>query len=399
MPVFIICMIMFILSTGKISVTFAGDFDQIIRSVNVQRPNTTTQVFSGKVYGSTIAATITDTDGNNTNFSGTDTITTTLTNRFGNSLSFTGTDSELETFVQNNSKAILEIIFPSGIASAVIGIDDSQAFGTLVFDQLVAPTLSPRDQAFSTGLVDQLAPLREAQSMIDVEDFEVDGVSGTSIKFVPGYTHGFGKFELGFTVPLKYSVLDDLVNTDSINAGLDIHGRYPIITREKWAVFVLGGTFFNVLTFTSDALPIGGFMRYGGFGGFSARARFGPIYTSGGVTYTASQFYIPEIETSTVIEDLVSSLNERPLDQQIIIGGTVSIPFFVRYFLNLGVQQVETVGPSAIRSGQQSYTRGKASLGIYLTESFALDIGYKRVFGLDGVESQSGLLLARFNFD
>ena len=89
---------------------WAADFDKVIRSVNVERPDTTTQVLSGRVYGASVVGTIKDADGDNQNFKGTDRLTATLTGRTGRTLSFSGNKAEFDQFVKDKADEIVGIL-------------------------------------------------------------------------------------------------------------------------------------------------------------------------------------------------------------------------------------------------------------------------------------------------
>lgn len=373
-------------------------FDEVIRAVNTTRPNDSTQILSGQLYAATITGTITDADRDNTNFAGDDTMTVTLAGTGGKSITFlAGTEADLRAFVTANADEIMEILFPSGMASSVAGKDDAQALSVTLFNNLVAPSASPRDHALASDQVEEVFPLRQASALLAVEQFEVDGTDGTAVDLVPGYDLSLGQLELGFSVPFKYSALDDDLNTDSYTVGLELHGAYPVWRQKSLRVYLLAGGFVDSLFFTSDAMD-GGFLRYGGFGAVSARAIVRPFLLSGGVSYSISQFDIVGVSGSEEIDAIVDALEDRPLDQQLNAGFTLGLPLGLKYLLNLRVSQTEAVGGSAIEEGKQGYTTASLSFAAYFSTHTALDLGYQRMFGMEDAESQSLFLLGRYNF-
>jgi hypothetical protein len=373
-------------------------FDEVIRAVDTTRPTATTQVLEGRLYAGTVRGTITDQDGDNTNYDDGDTMTVTLSNAEGKSLEFpNGTSSELEQFVTDHTDEILEILFPSGIATSVAGRDDSQSLSLGLFNSLVAPSASPRDHASASDQVKEVFPLRQVSALLAFEDFEVDGFDGTSAHLVPGYDLSIDQLELGFSVPFKYTTLDDQINTDSYNLGFELHASYPVWRQKNLGIYLLGGGLVDSLVFTSDAMD-GGFLRYGGFTAVSARAVLRPFLLSGGASYSLSRFDIVGVSGSEEIDALVAALEDRPLDQNLNVGLNIGLPLGLRYLLNLRVSQTEALGPSAIDEGKQGYTTASASLAAYFSTYTALDLGYQRLFGMEDAESQSVFLLGRYNF-
>jgi len=380
--------------------TFAADFNEVIRAVNVtQSPDGTQQFLSGTIYGASIVGTISDNDGDNSNYQDGDTMTVTLSN--GSDIIATPgplTPSEFEQWVKDNADTITKILFPSGIASSVSGVDDSQAMALAIFNNIVAPSVSPREHAASQGEVDQLAPLREGSALFEFEDFRVDGTDGGGVNVVPAYAFSIGRAEFGFNVPLRYSFLDDEINTKAYQLGLGVHGGAPIVSQKNWAIYLLGGGFFNALYFSSDAIDSSGFVRYGGFGGFSARAVLRPFLLTGGAAYTASKFDIPNQFVSEDIKEIVNAIEDRPTDQQINIGANLGLPFALKYVLNFRLIRTQTIGDSAIDEGKRNFYTANASLGAYFSANSALDMGYKKIFGAEDLKAQSIMLMGRYNF-
>ncbi len=379
------------------SAALALTFDEVLRAVNTTRPDDTTQVLDGKLYAATVSGTIADVDGDNQNYADGDVMTVTLSNAAGNTLSFSGTSLQLEQFVTDHSDEIVEILFPSGIAMSVTGKDNSQTISLGLFNNLVAPSASPRDHALASDQVEEVFPLRQASALIAVEDFEVDGTDGTSVDLVPAYDLSIGQVELGFSVPFKHSRLDDEINTDSYNVGLELHGLYPIWRQKILGVYLLGGGYVDSLFFTSDAMD-GGFLRYGGFTAVSARAIVRPFLLSGGVSYSVSQFDIVGVSGSEEIDAIVDALEDRPVDQQLNVGINIGLPLGLKYLINLRVSQSEALGASAIESGKQGYTTASLSFAAYFSTHTALDLGYQRLFGMEDAKSQALFLLGRYNF-
>jgi len=377
---------------------WADGFDEVIRSLTVDRPDATTQVITGSLYGARVNATIKDADGNNDNFKNADQMSALLVGRTGKSLSFTGNKEQFDQFVKDNAATIRDIIFPGGIATEVVGIDESQTIALLTFDNLVAPTLSPRESALRRGLVSQLLPLREVGALVDFERFKVEGTKGISYKFAPSYNFSIGRFEGGLGLPMKFTDLDDSINTDAYNIGLDLHGAYPIALEREWAVYVLGGSFVNALVFTSDALEVAGYLRYGGFFGGSAKATLGPVILSGGATYNLSKLDVPDSLVTDDIREIVQAIEDRPIDQQLVFGANLAIPITPNIAFNVRATRTETIGASAIEDGKQHFTRLQGTVSLFLGQSFALDLGYGQIFGAKGLQSQNGLIFTRYNF-
>ena len=64
---------------------------------------------------------------------------------------------------------------------------------------------------------------------------------------------------------------------------------------------------------------------------------------------------------------------------------------------NLGAIYVQTIGPTAIEPGLRSFTQGQASL-MYTRGALGIEVGYKHIFGADGLQSNAGFLNVLYQF-
>jgi hypothetical protein len=244
-----------------------GVGDAILRLPVVRDDIAGTQTIDNPIYSARLQAAIANVAGPNNDFINGDVITFTLTGRRGQTLTpspFRGTREEFDQFVSDNAEEIIEILFPSGIATQVNGLDDSQAFALLTFDTLVAPN-APVNRM---GLVGRLPPLRELSVQFDFDCFKVDGTRGTNYSLTPVYNPPpIGPLGVSIAVQGKFSNLTDVIDTSSYNAGVNFGSSYLVVGRRDWAIDALVGAFLNALTFSSEVIDVGGYLRYGGFVG------------------------------------------------------------------------------------------------------------------------------------
>ncbi|MGH8066191.1 MAG: hypothetical protein ACRERE_13355 [Candidatus Entotheonellia bacterium] len=303
-----------------------GVGDAILRLPVVRDNIAGTQTIDSPIYSARLVATIDNIVGPNNDFNNGDTITFTLTGKNGRTLTpspFIGTRDRFDQFVRDNAKEIIEILFPSGIATQVNGLDDSQALALLTFDTLVAPN-APVNRM---GLVGLLPALRELSVQFDFDRFKVDGTRGTNYSFTPVYNPPpIGP--LGVTIALqgKFSNLKDVIDTSSYNAGMNFGSSYLVAGGRDWAIDALGGAFLNALTFSSDVIDVGGYLRYGGFVGGRGMVVLGPVFLTGGATYTASALSIPNALIPDDIREIGDAIEDRPLDQQVVFGANIILP-------------------------------------------------------------------------
>src|SRR5262249_28270841 len=228
------------------------------------------------------------------------------------------------------------------------------------FDTLVLASVFPTPSEFAVLKGEQMRrfvpfegpPTGQVLGLIEGEAFNIDGTSGANYKITPGFGFNIGRLQLGALVPLIFGHLNDTVDTHTYTFGLNLNAKYDIdLIPQTWILSPLAGAFANVFFFTSDNIDVAGYIRWGGFVGLASRANVGPLFLAGGVLYTVSTISIPSGLVPDQLDPLATALTDRPVDQQITLGGKVGLllgrlglPYLDDFIANIGATWVQTIG-------------------------------------------------------
>lgn len=387
----------------------AGDVGQIFWTVN-EPPNMIDQ----KIYGATVHGFITTPNGTPTaDWSGPNILTGTLTGKRGGSLTFTGTRDQFRPFVEQHADQIIQILFPSDPESSIQGTPGGPAAALLTFDTLVTTAVSPTPSEFAALKGERIRrfvpldgpPTSQVLALLEGESFNIDGTSGANYKLTPGFGFNIGRLQLGLLAPLRFTDLDDAVHTNAYTLGLNLSAKYDIdLIPQEWVLSPLAGAFANAFLFTSDNIDVSGYLRYGGFVGLATRAVAGPLFLTGGLLYTVSAISIPSGLVPSEVAPLAGALTDRPIDQQLTLGakigvllGRLGLPYLDDFVANLGATYVQTIGSTAIEPGMRSFTEFQASV-MYTRGALGAEVGYKHIFGAEGLQSNAGFLNVMYQF-
>src|SRR5262249_24468586 len=164
-------------------------------------------------------------------------------------------------WVRRNADEVSRLLFPSGPEGAAQGVPGGIQLALDAFDVLVLPDIPPVGQG---RLHLDLPSRNQTLTLLEVERFRVDGISGTSYKLTPGHDMRFDRLEIGFSVPLRYARLEDSNDTQSFFGGLNVHAKYHYYLYPEWQVIPLVGSAARVFTMHSDQSSTFGNILYGG---------------------------------------------------------------------------------------------------------------------------------------
>lgn len=295
--------------------------------------------------------------------------------------------------VHRNEDAIVEILFPGGIEGSAQGVPGGARRALDAFDQLV--DLTPRSPARpSKGTQPQAeVPLRnETTALFEYERFRVDGSGGDTYTLNPGLDRRWENLELGFAMPVRVSSVDDDIDTGAFTAGLDLHAKYHYYLNPRVQVIPLLGAESNVFSFDSDLAGSTGYIRYGGYTGVSTTAEFDRCVLGAGVVYSVSNVSAPSSFIADEFKPLAGALSDQPVDQQIVVGGKVAVPFLSDFLGAVGGRHLETIGASAIEDDKRALDQVSASLLYFPAGPGGVEVGYKYLFGAEDLHSSAAFL-------
>jgi len=307
-------------------------------------------------------------------------------------------DGDFEAFVHANADAIVAILFPSDLEGAV-GVPGAAARALEAFDRLLDIGPAPpagRPRVGSSGV--EVALRNRSAALFEYERYRVDGLDGNGFSLMPGHDVRFENLEIGFSVPLRYSDLEDDIDTEAFTGGLDLHAKYHHYFFPEWRIVPLVGAGSVVFAMHSDNYPAAGYVRYGGYVGASTVYERPPFVVGAGVLYSVSAIEVPDGLVPRELDPLADALESRPADQQVTVGGKAAYVLPWRMLAAVGGRHLETVGGSSIEEGKQGLSQVSGSLMYFPTEFMGLEVGCKHLFGADDLRSTSAYLQGAFYF-
>jgi len=356
--------------------TLADDVYDILEKLPIQRPDETTQTLNSSLYAASVTMNLQDRDGNNFNFDGGDIMQQLVLSSIGGTLAFpAGTRAEIDQFARDHTKEIIAILFPSGVAANTVGQSENQLSSSLVFDEVVTPIKSPRGS--------QRKQLKnELSGRLEYDRLELNNSNGNAVGTLLSYRRDFAnQFEIGFLLPYRFTSLNDPANTTAHFAQFDFYGSYIPYDR-NFTVRVGVDAFTSVLVSQSDAVDILGDLTYGG-GIFSAIEKdFRTFILSFGLGFKISKTTLEFLPTTSgILGDIIDTLNDREIDQDLTYGLNIGIPYRENFILNLGAHRTNSFA-SDISSSRDSQTKVRAVAQYKISNAFELNGGYSTIFEL-----------------
>jgi hypothetical protein len=325
------------------------------------------QLFSGR-----IGATIIDRDNNNGNFEDGDVIDFDLSSlsREATALNFFGDRNAFDGWVEDNSDAILAILFPAALTESVSGIDVAQG----------------HSQAFLVSTALAAGGRGNIGGRIEYERFDVEASSGNAVQ---------GLFRAGvFAIEGRFAQLNDTLRTRSTNIGVNLHPSFGRSQSSgEWRVGVDG--YFNTLYSTSRALDLGS-LDYGAGPWAAGRRDFDRLSLSFGGLLLGSKTHIPSALVDEDFEFLVTSINERPLRWDLTFGGAIQYLLANRVSLGGKILQTAPV-KSAVDEGRTSQLM-MINLAYLVGGDSPVDFGYRFSTGGERYKAHGIFMNANFTF-
>jgi hypothetical protein len=353
--------------------TCADDVYDILEKLPIQRPDSTTQTLDSSLYAASVVMDLKDGDGNNTNFSNTDTMERLVLSSIGGNLSFpVGNQAVISQFALDHSKEIIDILFPSGIAANTVGQSENQLSASLTFDEIVAPIKSPRGSQ-------RKQYKNELSGRLQYDNIELNNNNGYSVATLLGYRRDIAnRFEFGILMPYRFTSLNDPSDTEAHFAQFDLFGTF--IPYDKAVTIKVGAdAFTSVLVSQSKAIDIIGDLTYGS-GIFSAIEKdFKSLIVTFGVGFKLSKTTLEFLpDTSDILGEIIKALNDREVDQDLTYGINVAIPYGDNLMINVGAHRTNSFA-SDISSDRNTQTKIRTVLQYKISNAFELNGGYSTV--------------------
>lgn len=275
---------------------------------------------NGRLYGGAVVATISDRDGDPTNFSENDRITFAIGPRGRPStLHFTGPRSTtwdaqgFEEWATQNADALLAILFPASLASSVLG----RGAGELQAQEVLLAT------AFATESVRSMSQGGRANAggMIEYESLRREGhLAGDSAWAWQGL------YNLTKTVSLqgRFVQQHEGFTTHATTISADYH---PFIEIDRAVRLRIGGTARGGILYSrSNAMDLGS-LEFGGGGWVSVFKDLGRVRIGGGTMVHGSRSYLPPIfdGENDGLGFLAEAINARGIQYDVAYGGTAGV--------------------------------------------------------------------------
>jgi hypothetical protein len=374
------------------TMTFADDVYDVLNKLPIQRPNGSTQTLDSTLFAASVSMDLKDGDGNNANFSNADTMERLVISSISGTLAFpAGNQAAINQFAQDHTKEIIAILFPSGIAANTIGQSENQLSSSLMFDEVVTPIKSPRGS--------QRRQLKnELSGRLEYDDLELNRSDGYSLATLLAYRRDIAnRFEVGVLVPYRFTGLNDPSDTRSHFAQFDLFGTF--IPYDRAVTIKVGAdAFTSVLVSQSKAIDIIGDLTYGGGLFSSIEKDFTSFIVTLGVGFKVSKTTLEFLpDSSDVLGDIINTLNDREVDQDLAYGVNVAIPYRDNLMINIGAHRTNSFA-SDISSDRNTQTKVRAVLQYKVSNAFELNGGYSTVLEIKDFTTHMFFLnaIARF---
>jgi hypothetical protein len=351
----------------------ATDVFDILNKLPIQRPDATTQMLDSTLYAASIKMTVKNGDGDNFNFSDADTMERLVLSSTGGTLSFpVGNKSAINQFAIDHTKEIVNILFPSGLASNIMGQSENQLSSSLLFEEVVAPIKSPRGS-------ERKQFKNELSGRLEYDNIELNNNDGYSLGTLLGYRREISnRLEVGLFVPYRFTRLDDPSSIKAHFTQFDLFGKYTPYDKEV-TVKIGADAFTSILVSQSDAIDVLGDLTYGG-GIFSAVEKdFKAFIITFGLGFKVSKTSIEFSPSgSGFLNELIKAINDREVDKDLTYGLNIAVPYKENLMMNIGVHRTNSFA-SDISKDRDSQTKIRAVVQYKIADTFELNGGYSTV--------------------
>jgi hypothetical protein len=375
-----------VLAIGMGLVTSSGAFAQASDGLTgaifaLRGPDADGQsAFDGRLFGGSIAARIQNGDENGDNFSDADTMQFLSIAPAGGGAGLTfpgGNRAAFENWVQENSGAIMNILFPSSVSAGVLGRDLAQDHSQQLLLNEALEAVQGNGGARSAG------------GLLEYEWFERDGsLAGESGRAWRGFYQFAGTH---LSVEGRYAQQNADVNTRSTTAGVAYRPSIELNPELDWRVGLDART--TLLYSSSRALDLGT-IDLGAGAWTSARKDFARVRVGGGAVFQGTKSHVPSFLAGDGYSFLADAINDRGLSYDVSYGTILGFVVAPRTSLNAKVIETRAVAGGGERPASRLLL---ASVSHLFGGDTPIDVGYKISTG-GGINAHSIFLQGNFRF-
>ena len=335
----------------------------------------------GRLYGGTVERSlIVDPDGGIPDFTGNDFVTFLI--RRDDLVLDCGvvTRAGLEACIRtpDNTRRLLDILFPGSLSSNLSGRDQAQLFA----HQFLQTT------AFGMTAVSENGKARrtEISGLVEREWFtSAAGYHGQAWQGLYQFTGA------ALSVSGRYATQDDVLRTRSTTVMADYHPSIALDGRGDWRV---GLTARTGMPYASSTDPDLGSIDLGAGGWTSVQHDFSRLRVGGVVLFQGTKTYIPNALVGEDFSFFATAVNDRGIVYDATYGGLVGVVIGPGTTLNAKALATRTVAGSDGRAPSRMLMASVSHLFGGVTP---IDVGYKLATG-GGLRAQSFFVQGNFTW-
>lgn len=299
---------------------------------------------------------------------------------------------QVDAWAAANAAAIFNILFPNGISELTGITDDNILVSTTVSQNLFTKAVPAKKGPSNSAAA---ARNENAEASAEYQKLTVNDYHARAASLVMGFSKAAESgFSYTLTVPYRTMSINDEIGSRSKFIGMEMAAKYPVLKWDK-NVLNLGGCLFgSAYELKTENMDKSGNLKYGG-GGFTSLTRdlgFGSIGV--GLDYRMAKAKVPSsLRGNGMFTDLMTDyINNHSETQAFSYGVNLGIPVLGdAAALNFEVLRSNFMGDD-IPSGQKGKTSVGLSGAFYPSETFELNLGIKRDYGIDKVKGLGFML-------
>jgi len=304
----------------------SGAVSTLPRTV-VATPTGTESRINARLFGGRILATITDRNGDPSDFAGNDMIRLVVSPERGtaatalpfrlSSAELAGTRAEFEAWARQHSGELLALLFPGSLSSSALGRDTAQVYS----QQFLLSTVLGADAVRQPGASGRFG----AGGMVEPEWFSRDnspsGYSGRAWQGLYDVTRSL-------SVQGRFADQREDVHTRALTMAVDYH---PYVELNRTVVWRVGGLARSGVTYSKsvalDPASVSdielGSLDFGGGGWASAFKDLGRTRVGGGAIFQGTKNHVPTGLVGDDLDYLATAFNGRGIDYDLSYGASL----------------------------------------------------------------------------
>jgi hypothetical protein len=352
------------------------------------------RLVDGRLYGATVDATISDRDGDPTNFQDNDFIRFAIGPRgqaptacqppalcFNGPRSSNGEVLGFEEWARQNANTLFTILFPAGLASSVL----ARGAGELQTQEILLTTAFETQNARSATQGGRAT----AGGLIEYESIEREGrLAGDSAWAWQGLLN----LARTFSLQGRFVQQREVFTTRAVAFSADYHPFVEIDGALRWRIgaSARGGILYS----RSNAMDLGS-LEFGGGGWLSVFKDLGIVRIGGGTMLQGSKSHIPSMfsQRDDDLAFLAAAINSTGFQYDLAYGATAGVDLsssaavIVKVLKNRALSSPEVRPDSRLLLAGLSFRFGLPSV----------NFGYKR-YSTTGLQSNSLFMQGNFNW-